>query len=84
MHRITNTLLQPSGPAARRIDSLWHEYEAGQSREAMFVKDLDRLEMALQASEYESAQGSKRMQPFFESSIPKIAHPEVRSWASAL
>ena len=24
------------------------------------------------------------MQPFFESSIPKIEHPEVQSWANEL
>ena len=84
MHRITHTLLKPEGPASKRIHSLWHEYEDGKTREARFVKDLDRIEMALQASEYESAQKSSKMQPFFESSIPKIQHPEVRAWADAL
>lgn len=53
MHRITDKLLNPSLPASKRIHTLWHEYEEGKTREARFVKDLDRLEMALQASEYE-------------------------------
>ncbi|CAD7940900.1 unnamed protein product [Amoebophrya sp. A120] len=32
--------------------SLWHEYEAQETAEARFVKDLDRLEMLLQADDY--------------------------------
>jgi len=36
--------------AAQRIQSLWHEYEEGQSPEAKFVKDLDKFEMASQGS----------------------------------
>jgi putative hydrolase of HD superfamily len=53
MHHITHNLLDPSLPASKRIHSLWHEYEQRQTREARFVKDLDLIEMALQASEYE-------------------------------
>lgn len=103
MRHITDGLLDPTLPASQRIHSLWHEYEKGQTREARFVKDLDRIEMALQASEYEKggpacasiasasltkarpiAQGHKGMQTFFNSSIPKIQHPEVQSWAREL
>ncbi|HEY9829072.1 MAG TPA: HD domain-containing protein, partial [Stenomitos sp.] len=32
---------------------LWEEFEQGESAEAQFVRQLDRLEMALQASVYE-------------------------------
>jgi len=67
-------------PAAQRIEVLWNEYEAGETAEARFVKDLDRIEMALQASEYEDRHG-KHLQSFFDSSISNIAHPEVKSWA---
>jgi len=35
------------------------------------------------ASEYEVAHG-KNLQPFFDSSIPHIHHPEVREWAASL
>ncbi|KAF8328401.1 HD domain-containing protein [Cantharellus anzutake] len=71
------------GPAARRIEALWNEYEAGETAEARFVKDLDRVEMALQASEYEKRH-RKDLQPFFDSSISKIQHPEVQGWAADL
>jgi len=70
-------------PAARRIEGLWNEYESGETAEARFVKDLDRIEMALQASEYEDRH-NKHLQSFFDTSISNIAHPEVKSWAADL
>lgn len=36
--------------AAADISSLWHEYEAGSSPEALLVKDFDKLEMILQVT----------------------------------
>jgi putative hydrolase of HD superfamily len=39
------------------ILSLWKEYEAQETLEAKLVKDLDRLEMILQALEYEDQYG---------------------------
>ena len=38
---------------ARDVESLWEEYELGESAEAKLVKDMDKLEMIMQASEYE-------------------------------
>jgi len=35
-----------------RLTSLWQEFEAGQSPEAMLVRDLDVIEMAWQARSY--------------------------------
>ena len=54
--------------------------------------DLDRLEMALQAREYESRHGQTgiypipnlNLQQFFDSSIPKIEHAEVKGWGATL
>jgi putative hydrolases of HD superfamily len=39
--------------AARDVRDLWREYEAGVTQEARLIKDLDRLEMLVQALEYE-------------------------------
>ncbi|KAG9309879.1 hypothetical protein JVU11DRAFT_9908 [Chiua virens] len=47
MHNFVHDMLHAS-PTALRIEALWHEYEEGVTPEAKFVKDLDRLEMALQ------------------------------------
>lgn len=37
----------------KEIASLWHEYEDAKTSEALFVKDLDKFEMIVQAVEYE-------------------------------
>ncbi|KAG6811228.1 hypothetical protein H0H92_008445 [Tricholoma furcatifolium] len=73
-----------STPAALRILELWKEYEEGQTDEAKFVKDLDRFEMASQALEYERHHGATTLQPFFDSSLPKIRHPEIQGWGTDL
>jgi putative hydrolase of HD superfamily len=44
----------PEGPELR---ATWREYEQGAGREARAVRQLDKLEMALQALEYEQAIG---------------------------
>jgi putative hydrolase of HD superfamily len=38
---------------AQEIVDLWQEYEDASSPEALFVKDLDKFEMIVQALEYE-------------------------------
>ncbi|KAI0825774.1 HD domain-containing protein [Irpex lacteus] len=83
MHNFVHEMLHNS-PAAQRIESLWQEYEAGETPEAKFVKDLDRFEMASQASEYEKNHEMTTLQPFFDSSIPNIRHPEVQLWGQDL
>ncbi|KAH9479817.1 5'-deoxynucleotidase hdd1 [Psilocybe cubensis] len=82
MHNIVHDMLHNS-PAAQKINALWMEYEDGQSPEAKFVKDLDRFEMASQALEYEKNHGAS-LQPFFDSSIPKLQHPQVQEWGQGL
>ncbi|KAF9025333.1 protein F45F2.9, isoform a [Hymenopellis radicata] len=66
------------------MEALWKEYEAGETPEARFVKDLDRFEMASQALEYEKANPTKDLQTFFDSSIPNIRHEEVRGMGRKL
>ncbi|CDZ97876.1 Predicted hydrolases of HD superfamily [Phaffia rhodozyma] len=69
------------GEAARRIGALWDEYEDGITPEAKFVKDLDRLELTLQAIEYERAQGTKTIGTFVADTVRRIRHPAVQDWA---
>ncbi|XP_052198461.1 uncharacterized protein LOC127805742 isoform X2 [Diospyros lotus] len=54
------------GERAKEIGQLWMEYEENLSLEAKFVKDLDKVEMILQALEYETEQG-KNLEEFFQS-----------------
>ncbi|KAF8524172.1 HD domain-containing protein [Gautieria morchelliformis] len=83
IHNFVHEMLHNS-PAAQRIEALWNEYEEQKTEEAQFVKDLDRFEMAIQASDYERREGTTTLQSFFDNSLPHIKHPEVKSWADDL
>ncbi|KAJ3972607.1 HD domain-containing protein [Lentinula raphanica] len=83
IHTFVHDMLHNS-PAAQRIEALWKEYEDRETPEARFVKDLDRFEMATQALEYERLLDGARLQPFYDSSIPYIEHPEVQEWGKDL
>ena len=68
---------------AKEIKDLWEEYEAGQTREAKLMKDLDKFEMILQAEDYEEQQGVDLSQ-FFDSTRGKIRDSVVSSWEQQL
>lgn len=60
--------------AGAEMLELWEEYEGCSSREARLVKDLDKLEMILQAHEYEQAQG-RSLDEFFRSTAGAFLTP---------
>ncbi|KAH8283664.1 hypothetical protein KR018_011243, partial [Drosophila ironensis] len=69
-------LIEPRG---KRIMELFEEYEHGQSAESKFVKDLDRLDMVMQAFEYEKRDNCLlKHQEFFDSTEGKFNHPFVK------
>lgn len=56
----------------------FQEYEENSTPESKFVKDLDRLDMVLQAFEYEKRDNCpKKHQEFFDSTDGKFNHPLV-------
>ena len=57
--------------------AVWKEFEAGESAEARLMKQLDKLEMALQASVYEKA-GMGELGQFFESASSVMERPELQ------
>ncbi|XP_047164938.1 5'-deoxynucleotidase HDDC2 [Vigna umbellata] len=71
------------GSAATEITKLWMEYESNFSLEAKFVKDLDKVEMILQALEYEDEQG-KNLEEFFRSIAGKFQTETGKAWASEI
>ncbi|SPO20086.1 uncharacterized protein UTRI_00481_B [Ustilago trichophora] len=73
-----------SNAAGLRIEALWEEYEARETKESKLVKDLDRFELGLQAVEYERRYGIDDLQGFWEGSVPHIGHPRIRRWAEEL
>ena len=60
---------------------LFEEYELGETEEAKFVKQLDKLDMGLQAMIYESKQGLD-LSEFKNSALSKITNFELSSLIS--
>ena len=58
--------------------SLFEEYEQGQTPEAKFVKQLDKLDMALQAEIYQAEQGIS-LEEFIESARLRIVDEEIKN-----
>merc|ERR1712130_675294 len=67
IHNLCQTLDPELG---KEVEILWEEYEANETAEAKLVKDCDRLEMLIQAYEYEQAQ-SINLQCFYDSVAQK-------------
>jgi len=57
------------GPSGDNYYNLWEEYENCKSPEARFVKDIDKLEMILQAVEYENTE--KNLNDYIETFYDK-------------
>jgi putative hydrolase of HD superfamily len=64
-------------PDGQRYIHLWQAYEQGESPEARFVKQVDRLEMALQASIY-AQRGFPEMKDFFDSAREALGETPMR------
>jgi putative hydrolase of HD superfamily len=69
------------GLRADEIKELWAEYENNSSIEASIVKDFDKVEMILQALEYETEHG-KILDEFFISTAGKFQTDIGKSWAA--
>lgn len=65
-----------SFPNGEEYLRLWEEYEAGSSPEARLVRQVDRLEMGLQAAVYRQ-QGFERLEGFFDSTRQALSSPEI-------
>ncbi|XP_043195811.1 5'-deoxynucleotidase HDDC2-like isoform X2 [Amphibalanus amphitrite] len=78
------TMVQPlDDRVASEIMALFVEYESNQTAEARFVHDLDKLDMILQADEYEAAQG-RDLQQFFDSTREVFRTEEGQGMAAVL
>jgi putative hydrolase of HD superfamily len=62
----------------KELIALWEEYEAGVSPEARLVKQLDRLEMAIQAAIYRRSEGIETAE-FVASAAEVIELPAIRA-----
>jgi putative hydrolase of HD superfamily len=66
------------------ILQLWLEYEETRTYEAQLAHQLDKLEMIIQANEYEKANPEKHLDSFFSSTQDSFHHPEIQAWAEAV
>ncbi|GAB2219180.1 hypothetical protein Droror1_Dr00006811 [Drosera rotundifolia] len=71
------------GPRADEVSQLWMDYEVNSSPEAKIVKDFDKLEMILQALEYENGQ-EKDLDEFFQSTAGKFQTELGKGWAAEI
>ncbi|MDD3603591.1 MAG: HD domain-containing protein [Kiritimatiellae bacterium] len=63
--------------------AVWEEFEAGQTAEARFMKEIDRLEMGLQASVYEHEKLGD-LSVFFDSTDRALKTDQLRDILDAL
>ena len=84
-HREREGLRQVVDKLASGVEmlALWEEYEAGETPEARFVRQVDRLEMALQASIYDG-EGAENMGEFFDTAGQAVTAPALREILEAL
>lgn len=69
---------------AEDILLLWEEYETGTSVEARFVKELDRLEMGMQAAVYQRMGVLEHPEGFIASMMEAVESPVLRKAAGQL
>ena len=82
MHQILSLL-----PKMQRENYLavWNEYQEGKTREAKAVRQLEKIEMALQAKEYEKlGSANKSLERFIKSAKDATAWPELRRLLSCV
>ncbi len=68
------------------IAAIWSEYDAAESAEARFVKELDKLDTVLQAAEYER-QGDAvpdALREFWANAEARLSSPVTRALLDAL
>lgn len=70
-------------PKGRDYLAIWQEFEDGQTAEARFMKEIDRLEMGLQASVYEHEKLGD-LDAFFASADKALSTPELRDIFAAI
>lgn len=63
---------------------LWMEYQNIASEEALFLKQLDKLEMAFQVLEYENIYSNLNFESFWETARAEIKIPELAELLKAI
>ena len=76
IHQILSLLPKMQG---ENYLAVWNEYQAGKTIEAKAVRQLEKIEMAIQAKEYEKlGSANKSLERFIKSAKDATAWPELR------
>lgn len=70
-------------PEGEQLRALWAEYDENVTSEARAAHQIDALEMALQAAEYQAATGTD-LSEFLASARAKVEHPALVELLDAL
>jgi putative hydrolase of HD superfamily len=82
MHNILSLL--PEMQSENYLDA-WNEYQEGETSEARALQQLDKLEMALQAREYEKlGSANENLKRFIKSANQATESPELRRLLSCV
>ena len=77
-HAMLEILSKLPTKLARNYTKIWNEYQDENSKESILVHEIDRLEMALQASKYHSEGYPKeKLEMFFSTAKKEIKSKEV-------
>ena len=57
---------------------IWNDYKDSSSKEAKFVHELDRLEMALQGKIYEKENDPEKIKPFLTTAVEQIMDDNLK------
>jgi putative hydrolase of HD superfamily len=72
------------GPYTADIEKLWHEFEAGETPEAQFAQDIDKIELLLQAVEYERESKNEKDLGEFMGVARKLRTEAGKAWANEI
>ncbi|MCJ1468128.1 hypothetical protein MMC07_006756 [Pseudocyphellaria aurata] len=87
MEYITGTLLAKSTGGhdqGQKLKEIWQEYEDSNTKEAIFVHDVDKIELVLQVMEYERREQTRVNLGEFIGVTPRIQLKECKVWCAEL
>jgi len=82
MIKILNNLPQN---LSKNYLSVWEEYQDKKTKEAIFLHEIDKFEMAIQAMEYYNEGVAKeKLKPFFDAAKSEINSKEIKEYLAKL
>ncbi|KAF2431468.1 hypothetical protein EJ08DRAFT_648979 [Tothia fuscella] len=83
---LTGTLLGTvdNGAVGKEILAIWQEFEASITAESQFTQDMDKVELLLQAIEYEKRGGGMTNLQEFTYVVTKLHLQETKVWANEI